>query len=43
MGAKTDILDHISNQLAVLIDLVAQLVREKDSADDADGVVRVSN
>lgn len=31
MGAKIDILEHIDTQLGVLIDLVAQLVRESDS------------
>ena len=37
MGTKTDILDHISNQLTILIDLVAQLVRDNDEAGDHDG------
>lgn len=34
MGAKTDILEHIDTQLGILIELVAQLVRETgDTAD----------
>lgn len=28
MGAKTEILEHIQTQLAVIVDLLAQLVRE---------------
>lgn len=32
MGAKADILQHIEAQLEVITDLLAQLVRENDTA-----------